>query len=350
MHTASATHTPAASPVTPRTVLVLGASGRLGLAAARAFAEAGWRVWAQARHAPAQGWPAGVTPLALAPSDTDALARAAHGASVVVYGVNPVYTAWRALALPLFEQGLAVARALGATLMLPGNVYAYGSRLPGQLDESTPEAPDHEKAHIRSAMEQRLREASQAGPLQGVVIRAGDFFGSGSGTWLDLAIARDIRRGRLAYPGPRDRAHAWAYLPDLARAFVAVAEARAAQGRGAAPAFEALHFAGHTATGDAFLAALDEAAAGLGLRPPGGFRVGGMPWGLIRAGGLVVPMWRELARVAYLWERPHALVGTRLAARVALPPATPLAAALRHSLLDLGLGTAPAPATRAATA
>ena len=73
-----------------------------------------------------------------------------------------------------------------------------------------------------------------------------------------------------------------------------------------------------------------------------------MPWGVIRAVGLVYPLWRELARMRYLWERPHALDGRQLAARVALAPATPLATALRQSLLDLGLarpaGTAPAQA------
>ena len=35
----------------PRTVLILGARGRLGLAAARAFAQAGWQVLAQVRPA-----------------------------------------------------------------------------------------------------------------------------------------------------------------------------------------------------------------------------------------------------------------------------------------------------------
>lgn len=72
-----------------------------------------------------------------------------------------------------------------------------------------------------------------------------------------------------------------------------------------------------------------------------GLRRGSMPWGLIGAVGLVVPVWRELARMSYLWRVPHALDGRRLAA---LPGgalhATPLRAALRESLLALGLGSA----------
>lgn len=325
-----------------RTVLILGARGRFGSAAVQAFAEAGWPVIAQARRAEGPAWPAGIRPLAAALDDTATIAREALGATVVVYAVNPAYDRWRQEALPLFEQGVAVAQALGATLMLPGNVYAYGRRIPARVSEDTPEAPDHEKARLRSAMEQRLREAADAGALRGVVIRAGDFFGCGTGSWLDLSIAKDIRRGRLVYPGPRDVAHAWAYLPDLARTFRAVAEAPSAQ------RFETLHFEGHTVTGDGFLAALEAAAASLGLRPAQGFRVSSVPWALIRAGGLVVPKWRAVAEMAYLWERPHALDGRRLQARLGTVPSTPLQAALRQSLLDLGLGPAAVTASAAA--
>ena len=45
-------------------------------------------------------------------------------------------------------------------------------------------------------------------------------------------------------------AHAWACLPDLARAFVAVAEQGGA-------GFRTLHFGGHTLTGTELLAALE---------------------------------------------------------------------------------------------
>ena len=75
-----------------------------------------------------------------------------------------------------------------------------------------------------SDLEAELQQRAQAGRLRAVVIRAGDFFGAGSGSWLDLAIAKDVAKGRLVYPGPLDLPHAWAYLPDLARAFVRIAQ------------------------------------------------------------------------------------------------------------------------------
>jgi hypothetical protein len=65
-----------------------------------------------------------------------------------------------------------------------------------------------------------------------------------------------------------------------------------------------------------------------------------MPWGVIRLGSLVVPMWRELAEMAYLWTVPHALAG-RAPQTLLLPAATPIDLALRAALVALQ----PAPPT-----
>lgn len=311
-------------------VLILGAAGRFGQAAAQAFRRAGWQVLAQTRAAGRA--PAGCQEVVLPLTDTDALIRAGAGASVVIHCVNPPYHRWDEEALPALHQGLAVARALNARFMLPGNVYGFGSTMPALLREDTPERPDTGKGRIRVAMEDAMRAAAAAGQ-RCTVVRAGDFFGCGTGSWIDQAVAKDIARGRLVYPGPRNLPHAWAYLPDLAAAFVAAAQ------RSDAPAFETLHFAGHTATGDTLLAAIEQAAERLGLRPARGFRVGGMPWALIGVVGLVHRPWRELARMSYLWRVPHALDGTRLAHAAPLPPATPLVDALVQSLIDLGHAT-----------
>ena len=314
----------------PHSVLILGANGRFGAAAASAFHAAGWRVLTQVRRDLAPGVPAGVVPVRAALEDTDALVRAATGASVVVHALNPIYTRWETEAMPALQAGLTVAQRLGAHFMLPGNVYNFGAQMPALLHPDTPQRPSTRKGEIRVAMEVEMERACTAAGIAGSVIRAGDFFGAGTGSWLDQLIVKSLPAGKLAYPGPLDVPHAWAYLPDLARAFVAVAQDPAARG------FQRLHFEGHTLTGAQLLAEIEQAAAALGLAPAQGFRRGGMPWGLIAVGGWVYPMWRELARMAYLWRVPHALDGRALAARVDLAP-TPIGAALRESLLGLGL-------------
>ena len=169
--------------------------------------------------------------------------------------------------------------------------------------------------------------------MRAVVIRGGDFFGSGSGSWLDQAMAKDIAQGKLAYPGALDLPHAWAYLPDMARSFV-----RVAQQRDQLPAFETLHFAGHTLTGQDWVDALTPIAREQGwLAADAVLRVGGMPWPLIGAVSPFVPTFAALFEMRYLWRRPHALVNRRMAELTGAEPHTAFPTALRQALIDLGL-------------
>ena len=321
-----------------KTALILGANGRFGAAAVMAFAEAGWCVLAQARQAPAK-LPAAAQWLPTPLQDTAALQGAAAGAQVVVHAINPPYSAWQTQALPLARLGMDLAQRLDALFMLPGNVYNYGAGMPALLQPATAQTPSTAKGQLRCDMEGEMALRGQ-GSLHSVVLRAGDFFGSGHGSWFDLAIVKSLRRGKLVYPGPLNVAHAWAYVPDLARAFVALAERhvqqRAVPGCSPHGYFERLHFAGHTLTGLELLAGLDQAATTLGLRPARGFRHGSVPWGVMRMGSRWISSWRDVLEMAYLWQVPHALDGTALQAAGAALPYTPLPQALAASLQGLG--------------
>lgn len=313
------------------TVLILGARGRFGLAAARAFCDAGWRVLGQTRPAAAVPADPRIEWLAIDLYDTAALAAAARGAAVVLHALSPAYThkAWRAQVLPMLEAATAVARALDATLMLPGNIYNFGVAMPAVLREDTPQAAQTVKGQIRIAMEAQLKRSG----VRGVVIRAGDFFGSGRGTWFDQIIVKDIQKGKFTYPGERDVATAWAYLPDLARTFVAVAQRRAQLS-----AFEVLHFKGYSITGQQWLDALDPLARSQGwVKPAGHVRFKRLPWPLMRIGGLFVPTFAALVEMRYLWDTPHALANDKLQALIGAEPHTPLSLAAQTALCDLGL-------------
>jgi nucleoside-diphosphate-sugar epimerase len=245
--------------------------------------------------------------------------------------MNPAYThkAWRAQVAPMMDAAIAIARALNATLMLPGNVYNFGTSMPSVLREDTSQIAQTVKGQIRIAIEAQLQRSG----VRGVVIRAGDFFGSGRGTWFDQVIVKDIQRGKFSYPGQRNVATAWAYLPDLARTFVAVAQRRAQLG-----AFEIFHFKGHSLTGQHWLDALDPIARVQGwVKPEGHVRFTRLPWPLIRIGALLVPTWAALSEMRYLWETPHALANDKLIALIGVEPHTPLSPAAQTALSDLGL-------------
>ena len=337
---------------TTKTALILGANGRLGRTVLDAFVAAGWDVLAQARR-PIENLAPQARQLGIDMSNTEAIVRAAHGASIVVYAVNPLYTEWDEKLLPLARQGMNIAERLGALFMLPGNVYGFGEKMPARLVESTMPRPTTKKGRQREALENEMQTRIQRG-LRSVVIRAGDFFGSGTGTWFDQAIVKSITSGKLVYPGPTDIVHAWAYLPDLARAFVGIAELDLA-GNLNAPvmrhytsatdstigSFKKIHFAGHNITGNELLNAIETASARLNItsRP---FKRSGMPWSVIRLVGVVNPMWHELAKMSYLWRAPHAVESSALADLLPELKQTPLDVAIQSSLVALGHGARPA--------
>jgi nucleoside-diphosphate-sugar epimerase len=314
-----------------KTALIIGANGRLGQVLASAFLAGGWRVLAQVRRAPARATEPGLQWLQVPVENPAGLADAARAADVVVHAANPPYTRWSTEAMPLARNAMDTARRLNAVLMFPGNVYNFGAGMPETLTETTPQEPTTRKGRIRVQIEEAMREAARSG-LRVVVIRAGDFFGGpGRGSWIDLVIAKSLRQGKVVYPGRMNIVHAWAYLPDLARAFVLAAERRADLS-----VFETLHFPGRSPTGRELLECIERSARRVGLLGQGStLHRGGMPWAFLRVAGLVVPMLREVAEMRYLWNVPHRLAGERLSSLLGTVPATPLDDAMDATLREL---------------
>jgi nucleoside-diphosphate-sugar epimerase len=304
-------------------ILVLGATGRLGFTAAEAFRDAGWIVVSLVRPGTAARAPQGTQVVEAHALERPALIEAASDADVVLHALNPPYAGWDLLALPFAYGAIDAAEKAGATLLFPGNLYNYGKRLPPVIDETTPMRPSARKGYLRVAIEQRIREATDRG-MRAIILRAGDFFGAGRGSWFDLVIAKDLQRGTLTYPGPFELVHEWAYLPDLARAFVRVTELRADL-----PAFETFGFPGHAVTGREFL----DAIAGATSVPVSAKR---MSWWMVHALSPFVKISRELSEIAYLWHEPHRIAGAKLEALIGQIPHTPLPQAMRHAVEDLG--------------
>ncbi len=327
------------------TVLILGGRGRFGLAAARAFRDAGWRVLGQLR--PGTNPPAapGIEWLSTDLRDTPALAAAAGAEAVIVHAVNPSYPQWEQEAMPALENAIELATELKALLMLPGNVYNFGAGMPSVLQEDTPQQAHTRKGRIRVAMEQRMSQASTAGALRAVVVRSGDFFGSGKGSWFDLALAKNLRQGKLTYPGAWDVPTAWAYLPDLAQTFERVARQALAEPHRFRP-FEDFHFKGYHLSGANWVAVLEPLVRQQGwLRPQASLKRGAMPWWLFKSVGWAVPLFRELLEMQYLWHTPHALANDKLTRLIGPEPHTELASAAQAALTDLGLLPAVMPRT-----
>jgi len=317
----------------PGKVIILGAKGRFGRAAVNAFLAAGWKVRAFARSWDGVNANTPVEKISGDAFNADTLAKAATDCDVIVNALNPPYPLWRRDIPRTTAAVIHAARTTGATVMIPGNVYNYGADMPERPNELTEHAPTTLKGCLREEMERAYAKATNSG-VRTIVLRAGDFIErEKTGNWFDSHIAGSLHKGSVMYPAPLDRVHAWAYLPDAARAMVGLAEKRA----DFAP-FECFNFAGYEMTGQELVSALEQACG----HP---LKVKGMPWPLIKVLGLVMPQMREVVEMRYLWSTPHALDGGKLAK--ALPDfiPTPLSLALAEAIG----AEQPAPATATAT-
>ena len=156
---------------------------------------------------------------------------------------------------------------------------------------------------MRVEIEQRIREACDRG-MRAIVLRAGDFFGGGRGSWFDLVIAKELERAASPTPGRLEVEHAWAYLPDFT-------ETTGAARRTARKAFkpcEAFGFAGHPVTGSHRAPSRPPTKSEFNVRP--------MSWWMLKTFGQLLAIGRELSELEYLWRVPHGISGDKLKAAI----------------------------------
>lgn len=264
----------------PQTVLILGGSGRFGRHCTQAFHDARWQVRQFDRA-------------------KDDLDTAMRGADVVVMGWHPSgYHLWQRELVTLHKRVAEAARKAGATVILPGNVYVFGPDAPSPWGAATPHLARNPLARLRIAAE----DAYRASGARTIVLRCGDFIDrEDSGNWFESHIAKSLPKGFIRYPGDPDVPHSWAYLPDAARATVALSEQRARLDR-----FEDVPFPGYTLSGKGLAAAISHAIGiDIALRP--------FNWGLLRLVRPFMPGLGGVFEMRYLWSLPHRLDASRLA-------------------------------------
>jgi nucleoside-diphosphate-sugar epimerase len=283
-----------------QTVLILGASGKIGRNFGRAFAAAGWEVRNYDRK-------------------KGNMAEAAIGADVIVNGLNPPnYHDWDRIIPQITRDVLRAAKASGATVIVPGNVYVYGDQ-PGPWDAETPHRPVARKGRIRAEMEAEYRKAAADG-VRSITIHAGDFIDPEGDDVMRMFVLRALKGGKVTAGGDPAVVRTYAYLPDLARAAVMLAEIRAEL-----PAFADIPFEGHAFSANALKVEI-ERQLGRGLT------ITQFPWWAMR---LAAPFWelaRELGEMRYLYGTEHRLSGAALARLLPGFKATPFAEVLAQSI------------------
>ena len=256
-----------------QTVLILGGTGKIGAHAAIAFENAGWTV----RHYDRK---------------SGDMTRAAMGADVIINGLNPPnYHNWAQLIPQITAQIIDAAKASGATVIVPANIYNFGNQ-PGTFDEHTPQRAHTRKGKIRVEMEKSYAAAG----VQTILLRAGNFIDpTGNGDIMSVAMMRSIRKGKLTSLGDPTAMQAYCYVPDWARAAVMLA-----QKRNQLNTFEDIPFPGHAFTSNQLHAEIEQH---LGRA----ITLTAFPWWVMK---LLSPVWelaREFSEMRYIYAMPHQL-------------------------------------------
>jgi nucleoside-diphosphate-sugar epimerase len=315
--------------MTKKTALVIGATGSFGGAVMCEMLERGWEIRAMVRNVEKAreriGERAGLEFVAGDALKLRDMREAAVGCGCIVYGFNVPYEKWDPLALRAAEILCEVAARQQALVLFPGNVYGLGPDYEAPLAEDASRRAPTRKGEIRNEIEAMLGEATRAEAdghgARAIVIRCGDFFGPTSEAWLDQIVQKALKGGPIRYPGPGGVLHEWAYLPDVARVAVELAERDFEL-----DAFEVFHFEGYHVDRDELAAAIRTA-----LGDPAR-RVKNFPWWLIRLASPFAPFLRELLEMRYLWQEPVRLDGSKLRAFLGGYRVTPLDEAIGATL------------------
>ena len=304
---------------TSKNVIVIGINGHIGNAVARAFVAAGYAVrgFGRSNKHPIPG----VTFIKGDAEDVEQMRAAIGDIDLVVNALNLPYHQWdRGRKEAQTERVIAALGTTGKTLLFPGNIYNYAAT-DRVVTPDLVQHPQTPRGEIRVRVENLYRAAAARGDIQLLMLRAGDFFGPDTtGDWFDLAMMTEVKKGKVSLMGVSGVGHAWAYLPDLGRAFVKVAEARTRLGH-----FENFHFAGHYVTPEVMRDAVATVA-------PQGTRFGYVARWMFPLIGLVDPIIRDIAKMAYLWENPMELRDPRLDAILGPKFATPFGEAIAETV------------------
>jgi nucleoside-diphosphate-sugar epimerase len=297
--------------VTAERHLIVGA-GPIGSALAVQLAETGHpvRLVTRSGRGPEH---ASIERVALDASDAIALAAAARGAAVVYNCANPGgYQQWEREWPPLAAAILHAAEASGAVLVTLGNLYGYGP-VDGPMTRDLQLRPSDHKGALRARMWEDVREAHLAGRVRATEARASDYFGPTAPVSSGVLpmYAHDTLRGRAAFVfADPDQPHSWTAVDDIVRTLAVLgADERAWGSPWLVPTNPPL----------SVRELLRQLGAQVGAGEP---RLRRVPRWVLRAGGVAVPLLREVTGVLYQFDRPFVVDASETTRVFGIEPAS----------------------------
>ncbi len=238
--------------------------------------------------------------------DADDVKRAMAGAeqAVVTIGFEYRGDVWQAAWPKAMRNLLAAAEAANVRVVQIDNLYMYGPQ-DEALHEDMPLTSHGRKPAARSAATRLWQAAARAGRVRWAALRAPDFYGAGvMNSHIGATGLASIAQGKAAQMIiTPDIPHAFAYVPDIARAAETLLDAPD-------DAFNQVWHAPCAPTRTP-RELLQMGADVVGVK----LKVMSIPPVLLPLLGLVSPMMRELAEMRFTWNRPYHVDTTKFARR-----------------------------------
>lgn len=141
--------------------------------------------------------------------------------SEVVYllaGLKYDVNVWQEQWPKIMRNTIDACKKNGSKLVFFDNVYAYG-QVSGPMTEETPFNPNSKKGEVRAKIATTLLDEIQQGNLQGMIVRAADFYGPGALLSLTHSTVNErLKAGKGAqWVGDPKKIHTFTYTPDAGR-------------------------------------------------------------------------------------------------------------------------------------
>ena len=284
---------------------VIVGAGPVGSGAAKLLADRGERVRLISRHGSGPDHPA-IERVTADATQADRLSELVTGAAALYNCANPLYHRWLTDWPPLAAALLTAAERSGAVLAVASNLYGYGP-VDGPITDTTPLAATHPKLRLRADMWREALARHEAGRLRVTEIRSSDYVEANS--ILSFVLAKPIRAGKRAFvPGALDVPHSWTTIGDAARALVTAATDARAWGK-----------AWLTPTNPPLTvrALAERFASAVGAPAP---KLSTIPYPVLWATGLFVPLVRELRTTRYQFVSPFVVDSSAMEKTFGLAP------------------------------
>jgi nucleoside-diphosphate-sugar epimerase len=153
-------------------------------------------------------------------ADTARLAKISKGADVIFMCAMAAYDRWPTDFFPIMDGVVNAAEAVGAKIVVLGNLYGYGEDATNPLSPQLPLNPTSRKGTVRGIMWERAARSN----VPAIEIRASDYLGQGAITYFSLlALPSLLKKEPVSFPGDLDAIHAWSFTKDTAKTLVAAA-------------------------------------------------------------------------------------------------------------------------------